>query len=152
MRVHVQTELNMPADAAWNAVQRSDTLVYVNRGMLGFAWLSPRPETWQAGSNSRVRLLFFNFLPAWKHNLKIAQVDPARRIISSEENGGPVKTWNHSIAIEPTQAGRCRYSDTIEIRAGILTLPVAIFAHTIYRYRQWRWRRMAARMRAENNR
>jgi hypothetical protein len=144
MFVNVETELNLPAEAAWQTVLRSDTLLYVNRGMLGFRWLTPRPETWQAGGDSLVRLFFFNFLPAWKHNLRIAAVDPDRRTIASEESGGPVKTWNHQITIESIGASRCRYSDRIEIRAGMLTLPVTLFAHTIYRFRQWRWRRLAA--------
>jgi hypothetical protein len=147
MFAYVETELDMPAEAAWQAVRRSDTLLYVNRGMLGFRWLTPRPETWRAGEDSLVRLFFFNFLPAWKHHLRIALVDPARRTIASEEFGGPVTTWDHQIAIEPIGATRCRYSDSIDIRAGMLTLPVACFAHAIYRYRQWRWRKLAKRVR-----
>ena len=134
----------MPADAVWEAVQRSDTLIHVNRGMLGFHWLTPRPKVWRTGEGFTVRLLFFNFIPAWKHSLRFARVDEARQIIDSEETGGPVTTWNHRIQIEPIDSTRCRYSDTIDIRAGIFTLPVALFAHTIYRYRQWRWRSSAA--------
>ena len=132
----------MPSDVAWRTVQRSDTLIHVNRGMLGFRWLTPRPDEWRAGDDVRVRLLFFNVLPAWSHTLRFATIDNYRRTILTRENGGPVKVWNHQIQIEPIDVDRCRYTDEIEVRAGLLTPLVALFAHTIYRYRQWRWRRM----------
>jgi hypothetical protein len=65
-------------------------------------------------------------------------------IVAWSATGGPVETWNHHIQIEAIDSTRCRYSDTIEIRAGLFTIPLALFAHTIYRYRQGRWRRLAA--------
>ena len=143
MNVKVSTELAMPADVAWQTVQRSDTLVYVNRGVLGFRWLTSQPEKWRAGDDVRVRLLFFNVLPAWTHTLRFAAIDNHRRTILTRENGGPVKVWNHRIRIEPIDASLA-VATRMRSRFGRSAHAfVALFAHTIYRYRQWRWRRIA---------
>ena len=38
------------------------------------------------------------------------------------------------------------YADEIEIRAGLLTVFVWLFAHGFYRYRQMRWQRVIRRL------
>jgi len=38
---------------------------------------------------------------------------------------------------------RSHYTDEIDIGAGALTPFVWAYAHLLYRYRQWRWRRLA---------
>jgi hypothetical protein len=91
----------------------------------------------------RVRLLFFHLLPGWTHEIWIVTVDEGARRIETTEHGGAVKTWNHVLSVDPAGPGRSRYSDTIEIEAGPLTRLVWVYAHLFYRYRQWRWRRLA---------
>ena len=61
----------------------------------------------------------------------------------SLEHGGPVTAWDHRLTFEPTSPTSCRYTDAVDIRAGVITPLVALYAHFIYRYRQARWRALA---------
>jgi hypothetical protein len=124
-------------------VKKADTLRYITRGVLGFRPLAPVPETLGAGDVVRIRLLFFHLLPAWKHEIRIVEVDEDARQITTAEHGGAIKTWNHVIKVEPGVDSRARYTDRIEIEAGPLTALVWAYAQLFYRYRQRRWRRLA---------
>jgi hypothetical protein len=86
-------------------------------------------------------LRFLGVLPGWTHTLRVERL--AEREIASREHGGPVKQWNHTLTFEPTSPSTCRYTDSVEVRAGVATPLVALFAHLIYRYRQARWRALA---------
>lgn len=69
-------------------------------------------------------------------------VDPATRTIRSREHGGVIRTWNHTLHAEPLGERRCRYSDTVDMDAGILTAVVARIGTALFRYRQRRWRKL----------
>jgi hypothetical protein len=99
------------------------------------------PAQMRQGEEIAARLYFFGCLPAWKHHLRIVSIGP--REIYSNEHGGPVNVWNHRLTFAPTADDACRYTDEVEIHAGLSTLPTALFAHAMYRWRQWRWRRLA---------
>jgi len=68
----------------------------------------------------------------------VVSVDDERRELLSRESGGPVRCWNHRIAIGPDGENTCRYTDEIAIEAGVLTPLVWAYAHLFYRYRQMR--------------
>ncbi len=141
--VRVSTDLDAPAASVWEATKRSATLVHVTRGMLGFAGAGRFPEEWREGDVVRTRLMFFNVLPAWAHELRIVRVDERNREIYSNERDALVPLWNHRIKVEEIPPSRCRYTDEIEINAGLLTPLVWLYAHLFYRYRQRRWRELA---------
>jgi hypothetical protein len=147
--VRVSTDLDISADLAWETVKQPETFRYVVRGVLGVRQLDEIPEDWGVGLAVRVRLFFFHVIPAWKHEIRIVRIDEAAREIYTNERGGPVRHWNHRIKIESRSAGRCRYTDEIEIRAGPITPLVAGFSQVLFRYRQSRWRKLARRLRAE---
>jgi carbon monoxide dehydrogenase subunit G len=147
--VRVSTELDIPAELAWQTVKKPETFRYVVRGVLGVRQLDDVPDDWGEGLTVRVRLLFFHVIPAWKHEIRIVRLDPAAREIHTSEHGGPVRTWNHRIKIEPESERTCRYTDEIEIRAGPLTPSVWLFAQLIFLYRQRRWRKLARNLRAQ---
>ena len=144
MIVRVSTNLDASTDKAWGAVKRPATLVRVARGMLGFAGSDSFPEEWREGHALETRLLFFHLVPSWRHHLRVAKIDEEKREIVSNESGGFVRRWNHLIRVEPIRNGRSRYTDEIDIDAGLLTPFVWGFASVFYRYRQMRWRKLAA--------
>jgi hypothetical protein len=127
----------------WETLKQVDTLRYVTRGLLGFRPLGPVQETLRGGETVRVRLLFFHVIPAWAHEIHVVSVDEQARRIETREHGGGVKTWNHTLTVEAAGAGQSRYTDRIEIDAGATTRLVWAYANLFYRYRQWRWRRLA---------
>lgn len=141
--MRVSTELDAPPDRVWETLKKADTLRYITRGLLGFRPLGPVPDTLGGGEVVRVRLLFFHVIPAWAHEIRIVSVDENARRIETREHGGGVKTWNHRLTVEPAGPGRSRYTDRIEIDAGPMTRLVWAYANLFYRYRQWRWRRLA---------
>lgn len=144
MKVHIETTLATSADRAWNALLKTESFAHVTHGfLLGFDNIDQWPDAFVEGAEIETRLVLFNLLPLWKHNLRIVRVDPEQRLVVSREGGGPVHTWNHRIEITPLDEQRCRYLDEVDIKAGILTPFVWLFAHTFYRYRQARWRRLA---------
>jgi hypothetical protein len=124
-------------------VKKVDTLRYITRGVLGFRPRGTVPERLREGDVIRVRLFFFHVIPGWSHEIRIVRVDDEARRIDTREGGGAVRTWNHTIAVEPAGAAT-RYSDEIEIEAGLLTAAVAAYARLFYRYRQRRWRKLCA--------
>ncbi len=142
MNVKVTRILPASADQVWAKVKRSDTLVFICHGLLAFDGSDNFPETWFQGHTEQVRLRFFGLIPAWQHHLHFKRLDDDEMKLVTEEGGGLVPTWNHTIAVEALDADRCRYTDEIDIRAGLLTPIVALYAHLFYRYRQWRWKRL----------
>jgi hypothetical protein len=112
--------------------------------MLGFAGAEQWSELFEEGQVLETRLLFFNVIPAWKHKLRLIEVDPENMNISSQEEGGPVRRWNHRKWIEAVSAKSCLYTDEIDIDAGLLTWLIWAYAHVFYRYRQRRMRHLAA--------
>jgi hypothetical protein len=149
--VRVSTDLDIPAGLAWETVKKPETFRYIVRGVLGVKELDEVPEDWGEGLTVRVRLFFFHVIPAWKHEIRIVRVDEAAREIYTNERGGGVRRWNHRITIDPRSADRCHYTDEIDIDAGPMTPLVWAYAHVFYRYRQWRWRKLARRLQASGS-
>lgn len=149
MLVRVSTRLPAPAGVVWDIAQRTDTLRYVTRGLLGFRLEGDVPERLAEGETYRMRLLFFGLLPAWRHEIRVVRLDDAHREIRTEEHGGPVRTWRHRIAVDEEGWGSTRYLDEIEIAAGVATPIVWVYTQLFYRYRQRRWRRLARRIGSE---
>lgn len=143
MIVRLTTELDAPADEVWTLLKRKQTLLYVTRGLLGLPDAGAWPEEQREGLEVRGRLRFFHLGPGWMHEIRVVSVDERRRELRTAERGGFVEVWNHLLKVEPICGGRSRYTDEIEVRAGVLTPVVWALAHLFYRYRQARWRALA---------
>ena len=136
----------MPISAAlaWDTVKQPETLRYITKGLLGFRTEGAElPHHFAAGETYRVQLLFFGRIPAWWHEIRIVRLDDTEREILTSEQGGSVKKWDHRITVDERGPWKSHYTDEIEIGAGLLTPFVWIYAQLFYRYRQWRWRRLA---------
>jgi hypothetical protein len=143
--VHVQTDLPTTADKVWQAMQHPTAFLYVTRGLFGFPALAGRTDPIRAGDHGTGWLLLFHVLPLSRHTIHVVEVDQATRTLRSREHGGVLRSWNHTLHVEPAGEGSCRYSDTVDIDAGPLTGLVALAAAGIYRYRQRRWHRLVRR-------
>lgn len=142
MTVRVSTELPIAADHACRLAMKPALLSYVLWPWLTMTPIAPLPAAIAEGTELAARIRFLGVLPAWTHTLHIERL--GEREIASREHGGPVKAWNHTLIFEPTGERACRYTDSVEVRAGLLTPLVAAFAAVIYRYRQARWRTLAS--------
>ncbi|WP_374137484.1 hypothetical protein [Sphingomonas sp.] len=65
---------------------------------------------------------------------------PNRYQMRDNGSGDLIKRWDHWITIEPIAPDRCRYTDEVEVSAGIFTPFIWLFALVFYAHRQSRWR------------
>lgn len=144
-RVHVETILPTDADSVWRAMQYPVTFLYVCRGLFGMPALAGRSAPMRAGERGTGWLFAFHVFPAYRHTLEILSVDADNRTIATHEFGGVLKSWDHTLKVAAVTEMSCRYSDTVDIDAGVLTPVVVMIARGIYRYRQRRWHRLVAR-------
>lgn len=141
MAIVVSTDLPIPAERACQLARKAEVLNHVLWPWLRAVPVTPLPDPVREGDEVVVRLYFLRRLPGWTHTIR-AECLTAHEILSVE-HGGPVKTWRHRLTFEPTSPDACRYTDSVEVRAGLATPLVVLFAHLIYRYRQARWRTLA---------
>jgi hypothetical protein len=140
--IHVETVLPTDAEGVWRAMQHPASFSYVCRGLIGVPALAGRTEPMQQGECGTGWLLLFHVIPLSHHTIHLVEVDPTSRTLRSEEHGGMLRTWNHTLHVKPIGEATCRYSDTVEIDAGKLTSVVAWAGRLIYRYRQRRWHKL----------
>lgn len=147
VRVKLTTDLDVPAERAWAEVRTSRLLDHVAAPLQAFEPVEPPvlPDVWQEG-RYLVRLRMFGVLPIGMQWIVISFPDasPERYQLRDNGHGSLVSTWDHLITIEPLAADRCRYTDEVEVRAGLLTPFVWAFARLFYAHRQRRWRRLVA--------
>lgn len=137
--IEIQTALPLSADRAVALARRSATFEYVAWPILRMRGL---PSTLAAGEHASARLWLLGVVPGWRHSLRV--VADERHEIRTNERGGFLRTWNHTLRFEPSSPTSCRYVDIVAIEAGVLTPLVAALARLFFRYRQARWRRLAA--------
>ncbi len=143
--VHVETILPANAERVWTAMLSPATFLYVCKGLFGFPSLAGRTEWLKQGERVTGWFMAFHVIPAYRHTIEVVRLDEESGTIRTHEHGGLLKTWNHTLHVEPLHGNSCRYSDTVEIDAGVFTGLVAAVAHGIYRYRQRRWHKLVCR-------
>ncbi|MFN3216880.1 MAG: hypothetical protein ACE367_10325 [Acidimicrobiales bacterium] len=141
--VVVGTTLDAPPAAIWQAVNTPAAFRFVTQGLVSLDGVDAI-DTWGPGATVAGRLRVLG-VPFSRHRITVESIDDDRRALQSDEAGGPIRSWRHLITVDevPGDPDRCRYTDRIEIDAGILTPGIAAFAHVFYRTRQRRWRSLA---------
>lgn len=145
--VELTTHLDCTPDEAWERVQTSALLDHIAAPMIRFV---PRdgsfPQTWRPGEY-RAWMFLFGFIPLGWQAIAISVPEPSGTTRYVRDNGySPlIKRWDHWIEIAPDGSGcGTRYTDRVEIEAGLLTPLIAAFARVFYAHRQRRWRALAA--------
>jgi ligand-binding SRPBCC domain-containing protein len=143
--VRVSSELPASAERVWELLLRKDTFLNITRGMMSYSDTDRWPETlFSPGTTLATRIRLFQWGPATRHEVRIVRVDEAEREIDTEESGPRVRAWNHRMRVEAISANESRYTDRVELRAGLLTPVVWLFALLFYRYRHRRWKSLIA--------
>jgi hypothetical protein len=144
--VEMSTVLEATADAVWNAVKTPTAFRKVTRGLLTMPVINKRRDEWHEGETVIGWVFLFGFIPFSHHHLYIAKIDEKARTLSSREQGGLVKRWDHDIIVTQVSPEICSYRDRIDIDAGVVTPVVVLYARFFYRIRQRRWRALAKGM------
>ena len=140
--VRVSTILPEPASRIWELLLLKDSFLYITHGLMSYTDTDQWPDNTVHRRDDLVRpaLNLFGLGPSSPHKVRVVRVDEAQGEIETEESGGLVQVWNHRMQINPVSKIACRYTDCIEIQAGLLTPLVWLFAVGFYRYRHRRWR------------
>jgi len=143
MQVRVTTYLAATPPAVCDHVTTSRLLIYVSGGILSMQAVDPPelPAHWKKGKYL-VRMRLFGLIPIGKQYIGIENPTPGDDWVLRDNGSGTIaRVWDHHIYIGPEGAGT-RYVDRVRIEAGVLTPLVVVFASVLYRYRQYRWRRL----------
>jgi hypothetical protein len=122
MTVQATTFLEIPSQVAWDSLKRRDTFLFITRGAMRYQGADSWPEILMVpGVQVETVVYPLRFLPGSPYTFRIVRVDEDKMEIDTEESGGFIRVWNHSMKVKPASASRSRYSDRIELRAGSLT-------------------------------
>ena len=148
MRVHVESLLACDAETAWKLVKTSAVLIDVSRPLVDIRPLPGEsfPEIWRQGATVGARCYLFGFIPQGRRELFFERVDDAAREIQTREHDPLIRHWDHLLRVQSAGGGHCRYSDTVDIDAGWLTLLVWLFALCCYHHRHRRWGRLIRKL------
>ena len=147
MKATISTSISTSAEQMWNELQKVSSLVHVASPLLIFKSQDkyPLPEQWHIGQEYALSVFIFGIIPLGKHVIKIIKIDAQNMQILSNEYGVLTRTWNHLIKVEKDTDYKIRYTDEIEIKAGMLTIAIWLFAQIFYRHRQKRWKKLIGR-------
>lgn len=141
MIIKVSTVFDATTDMVWEKIVNPKVLQRISFPLLTF---TPKSGTdfsqqWCVDSTHEVSLHLGGLIPLGSHSIRITKMNRIQNEIISKESGDLVKIWNHNIRF--TQKGGCvEYCDEVEIKAGIMTLPICLFANLFYRHRQRKWK------------
>ncbi|OQW53843.1 MAG: hypothetical protein A4S09_06400 [Proteobacteria bacterium SG_bin7] len=140
MKVFISSKLPCDADRAFALVKKSSTLVHVAWPM---AKIVPSrnsfPEQWVQGKKVYCKSYLFGIVPVGERSIYFERIDPHKREIQTRENDPLVQKWDHLISIKPIDSSSCIYADEIDIKAGLITFVVWMWAMCFYKHRQSRW-------------
>ena len=127
---------------AWEQVQSPALLQHLAAPLITFHPRgAPFPALWEE-REYLVGLRLYGLLPVGEQVIGIERPQtgaPAGGyVLRDNGRGGAIKRWDHLMLLAP-EAGGTRYTDQVEIEAGLITPLAAAFARSFYRHRQRRW-------------
>lgn len=133
--VNLSVDLDIPVERTWEYALDPLTLCWVASLLIQYFGRPTFPEAWQVGTEVDLQPALWGCKPH-THRLRVVRIDPANRLLQTEESGDYANTWNHIMRIDSLPGGRSRYNDLVKIEAAP---HICAFAHLFYRYRQRRW-------------
>ena len=145
MKLRLETVLECPAGAAWDAERKVAHLLSVARPLIALQPVDPEVASadWVQDQSTDFKSLLFGVLPLGRLRVTVVEFNSEKRELRTEEGGGVIRRWSHRVRIDPLSPGQCRYRDDIEMEAGWLTHPLWLVAWLVYRLRQRRRRALA---------
>jgi len=144
MIARISTYLPCSDEQLWEKIMDPKSLQFVAAPILQFipAGKNELYREWKVDRNYELKLYLFGILPLGRHTIRLVNIDRSENKIESKETGLLAQEWNHTIQFQEIEENRVHYSDTIVIKAGLLTPMIWSFAHLFYRHRQRRWRKL----------
>lgn len=158
MYLRVSTALDCSPERAWTSTLSTALLHRLTAPLLVFEPIDPDPLpiVWADGGRYLVRLWVFGVVPLGTHRIEthVAEFDstPGEQTycLRDDGRGDLADRWNHRMVVEESRGNRTRYTDEVDIEAGVFTPFVWLGAQVLYRYRQYRLRELLATGTDEN--
>lgn len=128
----------------WNKIIEPKSLQYVASPILSFHPIDgiDLNTHWVTNKTYEFKLRFLKIIPLGRHQIKVITISKESNTLVTNESGTLTPVWNHTVEFHQIEHGRLRYTDEIEIGAGLLTPGIWVFAHLFYRHRQKRWKKL----------
>jgi len=138
----ISTTFNVTPKILWREIVKPKSLRFVSAPILYFF---PTDNTdlskdWQINREYNFKSYFLKIIPLGEHKVILNKIDIVSNEIISNESIGLIKVWNHTINFNAINSRQIEYTDTIEIKAGLLTFFIWLFSHIFYRHRHKRWK------------
>jgi ligand-binding SRPBCC domain-containing protein len=148
MKVSISTIIALPPEEVWQRVQTPQLLQHIAAPLIHFTIIDPPALSLFAdGDRFLVGLKIFGVLPYGKQwivpTLHLPSDGAWPKKLRDNGHSALISKWDHWITVEPNGHGNTLYRDEVEIKAGLLTPLIWLFAHIFYRHRQRRWRALA---------
>jgi ligand-binding SRPBCC domain-containing protein len=151
MKVSISTIISLPPEEVWQRIQTHELLTYIAAPLIHFRLIDPETAPqFIEGDRFLVSMRLFGILPIGNQwivpTLHLAKDGEWPKKLRDNGYSALIKTWDHWITVEPDGQGNTLYCDEVEVKAGLLTPFIWVFAHIFYSHRQRRWRALAQRI------
>lgn len=124
-------------EEVFEKLQRLKTLQYIASPYASFVPVDENTEmVWQVGSTSSFRFKLFGVIPFGTHKIRIERFDIDG--IQSREHNEHVPVWDHKITLRDV-GNQTEYTDEVDIKAGLKTPFIWLWAKAFYAHRQRKW-------------
>lgn len=145
MRTRLTTLLDCSKERFWQEVQTPRLMEYVAAPLVTFDPLQPDrlPQVWKAGCY-QVAMKLFRWLSLGRQWVVISIPQAGDHLYQLRDNGygDRITRWDHWITIQEATDGKARYTDQVDIEAGLVTPLVWLFSQVFFRHRQRRLRKL----------
>lgn len=137
--VSLSVSIPAAADDVWRAVQSPLGFRFVSRGLVWWPVAARRTRPWVEGETVAGWIFFFGFLPAAFHTLTFTSLDSSTRQFRTNEHGGIIRSWRHSITVTEISPIESRVDDSVTFSGGLLTPLLELAVRLFYVIRRPRW-------------
>ncbi len=153
MNVLLATTIDLPPSTVWVQVQTASLLQHIAWPLVRFIPVDRMLfSTFKPGGHYQVKLRLFGLVPFGTQwivtSLHETDSDDWPKRLRDNGHSALVETWDHWITIEPDDQGGARYTDEVEVSAGVINPLVWAFAQIFYHHRQRRWRGLSQTLHA----
>jgi len=137
----VSLTARVPCEPAemWRAVVSPVGFRFVSRGLVHWPVVATRTARWREGETVEGWMFFFGFVPVARHQLTFVTLDDDSRTFHTNEKGGIITAWEHTIRVTPDREGGSRVDDTVTFSGGVFTPALWILVKLFYAIRAPRW-------------
>lgn len=148
----VSLSVSVPASASrmWTGVTSPVGFRFVSRGLVRWPVVETRTSRWTEGETVAGWMFLLGFVPMSRHSLTFVRLDDDSYEFSTNEHGGPIRSWNHRITVTAEGSTSCRVDDRVTFDGGLLTPALWVLVRLFYVIRRPRWIALARELASDS--